>query len=48
MRNFDVRHVGCVEIHHHERGRREAGRLVDKEMSALRVGIIGDDDTRWD
>lgn len=47
MRNFDIRHIGSVEIHHHERGGGETGRLVDEEMGALCVGVVGDDDTGW-
>ena len=48
MWDFDIRHVGRIEIHHHERGGREARRLVDEEVGALRVGIIGNDDAGWD
>jgi len=47
VRNFDIGHVGRVEIHHHERWGREAGRLVDKKVGALRVGVVGDDNTGW-
>lgn len=45
MWNFDIRHIGCIEIHHHERRGREAGRLVDEEMGSLRIGVVGDDNT---
>jgi len=43
--DFDIGHIGCIEIHHHERWGRETGRLVDEEMGSLRVGVVGDDNT---
>lgn len=48
MCDFDVRHVGCIEIHNHEGRRREPRRLVDEKMRALRVGVVGNDDTGRD
>jgi hypothetical protein len=46
--DFDIGHVRCVEIHHHERRGREAGRLVNEEVGALLVGVVSDNDTRRD
>lgn len=48
MRDFDIRHVGCIEIHDHERRRRKPRRLVDKEVRAFRVGVVGNDNTGGD
>jgi hypothetical protein len=46
--DFDVGHIRCVEVHNHERGRREARGLVDEEVGAFRVVVVGDDNTGRD
>lgn len=48
MWDFDIRHVGCVEIRHHERRGREAGRLMNEEMGTLRVDVVGDNNAGRD
>ena len=48
MWDFDVGHVGRVEIHNHKRRRREPSRLVDEKVRAFRVGVVGNDNTGRD
>lgn len=48
MWDFDIRHVGCIEIHDHKRGRRKPRRLVDEKVCTFRVGVVGNDNTGWD